>query len=106
MTNVIELLKSAKIATNDFQAAAIANGLKLSDLKTDEAMIERARLYRKWRSKSDKKDMLPTHQAYDLAIAGIDPADVEVRQTAFLVGSTIFFEDDIISHKDGLKEAS
>jgi hypothetical protein len=79
-TNVIELLKAEKIATNDFQAAAIANGLKLAGLKTDEERLARARLYRQWRSKTDKKDILPTYQAYDLAIAGIDPADVQVRQ--------------------------
>jgi hypothetical protein len=78
--NVIELLKEHQIAANDFQAAAIANGLKLYHLDTADAMIERAKLYRKWRSKTDKKDMIPTYQAYDLAIAGIDPADVEVRQ--------------------------
>lgn len=80
MTNVIELLKAAKIADNDFQASHIANGLKLAELHTDEAMIERATLYRKWRPRTDKKNDLPTWQAYQLAIAGIDPADVEPRQ--------------------------
>lgn len=80
MTNVIELLKAAKIASNDFQASHIANGLKLASLHTDEAMIERAKLYRKWRPRTDKKNDIPTWQAYQLAMAGIDPADVAVRQ--------------------------
>jgi len=32
---------------------------------------------------SDRKDMLPTYQAYDLAIAGIEPKDVPIRQVDF-----------------------
>ena len=68
-----------KIADNGFAAGHIAEGLKLAGLPREE-QEERCRLYRKWRPKTDKKNMLPTAQAYDLAIAGIDPADVQERQ--------------------------
>jgi hypothetical protein len=80
---IIEQLVNMKLAENVFSASNMANGLKLADLPTDEAKIERAMLYRKWRPKSDKNDMLPTWQAYDLAIHGIDPDDVKPRQMEF-----------------------
>jgi len=78
--NIIEWMINEKIAQNTIQAANIANGLKLVDLPSDEEQIARVKLYRKWRPKTDKKNQLPTYQAFDLAIAGIDPADVEERQ--------------------------
>jgi len=33
-----------------------------------------------WRPKTDKKNQLPTWQAFELAISGIDPDDVPARQ--------------------------
>ncbi len=82
MNNIIEWMIGNKIAENNFSAAHIANGLKLAGLDQTE-QENRCRLYRAWRPKSNKKDMLPTYQAYDLAIAGIGPADVRVRQIDF-----------------------
>ena len=78
--DVFKWLIENKIAQNDFSAAAICNGLKVSDLRNDEAIKSRAMLYRKWRPKTDKKNEIPSWQAFQLAIAGIDPDDVEPRQ--------------------------
>lgn len=78
--NIIEWMVSEKIAQNEFAAAHIANGLKLISLPTDEERIARVKLYRKWRPKTDRKNQLPTWQAFDLAIAGIDRDDVIDRQ--------------------------
>ena len=78
--DVFKWLIENKIAQNDFSAAAICNGLKVSGLRSDEAIKSRAMLYRKWRPKTDKKNEIPSYQAYELAIAGIDPDDIEPRQ--------------------------
>ena len=78
--NIIEWMLNRRFAQNAIQAANIANGLKLAELKTDEERCSRILLYRKWRPKTDPKNQLPTYQAFDLAIAGIDPADVVERQ--------------------------
>lgn len=78
--NLYEWMMKEGIATTSFQASAIANGLKLWTLNTTEEKKARILLYRKWRPKTDKKNQLPTYQAFDLAIAGIDPADVVERQ--------------------------
>lgn len=80
MLPVILWMVSSKLAQNEFAASKIATGLKLWELSDEEAMKARILLYRKWRPKTDKKNMLPTYQAYDLAIAGIDPDDVTERQ--------------------------
>lgn len=52
--NVIEQMIDDNIAQNPFQAAHIANGLKLAALDTDEKRIARYKLYRKvagrWRT--------------------------------------------------------
>ena len=80
MMDVFKWLIENKIAQNDFSAAAICNGLKVSDLRNDEAIKSRAMLYRKWRPKTDKKNEIPSWQAFQLAIAGIDPDDIEPRQ--------------------------
>ena len=80
MDNIFLWLIENKIAQNDFSAAAICNGLKVSDLHNDEAIKSRAMLYRKWRPKTDKKNEIPSWQAFQLAIAGIDPDEVEPRQ--------------------------
>jgi len=73
----------AKIADHGIQAGHIKAGLKLEGLPREEQEA-RCRLYRAWRPKSDKKDMLPTYQAYDLAIAGIEPNDVQIRKMEFM----------------------
>lgn len=83
--NLFEWMISEKIATNGFSASAILNGLKCWTLETDAEKKERVLLYRKWRPKTDKKNELPSWQAFELAIAGIDPNDVEPRQIEFEV---------------------
>ena len=78
--NIIQWMIDRKFAQNTIQAANIANGLKLQELATDEERCARILLYRKWRPKTDKKNQLPTKQAFDLAIAGIDRDNVIDRQ--------------------------
>lgn len=80
MLPIINWMVDAKLAENNFSASHIVTGLRLWELPDEDAMKARVLLYRKWRPKTDKKNMLPTNQAYDLAIAGIDPADVVERQ--------------------------
>ena len=82
---VIEWMLENKIAANAIQAANIANGLKLAGLPEDEQQA-RILLYRRWRPKTDRKNQLPTYQAFELAIAGIDPADVVERQIEMEMG--------------------
>lgn len=72
-------------AENGFSAGHIYEGLKLSKCKSFEEQVERVKLYRKWRPKTDKKNMLPTNQAYDLSIYGLSPEDVVERQIEFEV---------------------
>ena len=78
--NINDWMIEQKIAQNGIQARHIFEGLKLHTLATDEERKARVALYRKWRPKTDKKNQLPTWQAFDLAIAGIAPADVVERQ--------------------------
>jgi len=80
MKNIMNWMITEKIATNDIQASNIVVGLKLYELATDEERKARVICYRKWRPKTDKKNQLPTKQAFDLAIAGIDRDDVIDRQ--------------------------
>ena len=79
MKSITEWMVDEKIAQNGFSAGHISEGLKLYGLPR-EIQEARCQLYRKWRPKTDKKDMLPTWQCYELAIAGIDPDNVPVRQ--------------------------
>ena len=83
---VIEWMLENKIAANTIQARNIFIGLKLHEHITDEEREARILLYRKWRPKTDKKNQLPTWQAFELAIAGIDPADVVERQIEMEMG--------------------
>ena len=78
--NLYEWMLKEKIASTSFQAANICTGLKLWQLESTEEKKARILLYRKWRPKTDKKNQLPTYQAFDLAIAGIDRDDVIDRQ--------------------------
>jgi len=68
---ITEWMVTAGIAQNGFAAGHIYAGLKLQGL-TESEQKARCELYR--------KDMLPTWQAYELAIAGIDPDNVTERQ--------------------------
>lgn len=81
MKSITEWLVDEKIAENGFAAGHIFDGLNLNALPRAE-QESRCILYRKWRPKTDKKHKndIPAWQAYQLAIAGIDPADVSVRQ--------------------------
>lgn len=62
--NIIERMIDDKIATNRFQAANIANGLKLAGLDENE-QIARYKLYREWRNAGE-----PSKVAYKNAIDG------------------------------------
>ena len=79
MKSITEWLVDEKIAENGFASGHIAEGLKLAGLPREE-QEKRCRLYRAWRPKTDKKNDIPAWQAYDLAIAGIDPDGVVERQ--------------------------
>ena len=78
--NIFEWMIQEKIATNAFNASAILNGVKAYQVESTEEKKSRVLLYRKWRKKTDKKNDIPSWQAFDLAIAGIDPDDVPERQ--------------------------
>lgn len=79
--SIIDWIISEGYAKNAFQANHIAQGLKLASIHNNpELQKERVRMYRAWRPKTDKKNQLPTDQAYDLVIAGIRREDVEDRQ--------------------------
>jgi len=80
MKEILDWMREQKIATNDIQASNIVVGLKLYELATDEERKARVICYRKWRPKTDKKNQLPTKQAFDLAIEGIDRYEVIDRQ--------------------------
>ena len=78
--NLYEWMIQEKIATNGFNASAILNGVKAFEVETLAEKKVRVLLYRKWRTKTDKKNDIPAWQAFQLAIAGIDPDDVPERQ--------------------------
>lgn len=65
---IVNALVAEKIARNEFQAAHILNGLKLTSLKSDEVM-PRARIYRDWRN-SGIYPKADTASCYAKAIAG------------------------------------
>ncbi len=72
---VIEQMVAAKIARNAWHAAAIANGLRLGELKTDPERMERCRLYRLWRDAGE-----PPAVAFRNAIDGREPASLPFVQ--------------------------
>jgi hypothetical protein len=82
MREIMDWMIADGLAKNDFQASAIVNGLKLWELPEHEQK-PRVMLYRKWRPKTDRKNQVPSWQAFQLANAGIDPVDVEPRQIEF-----------------------
>lgn len=65
MRDIMDWMISVKIAKNDFNAAAIVNGLELYKLDDDEAKQARCRLYRDWRNAGEKSKV-----AFAKAIAG------------------------------------
>src|SRR5688572_27116738 len=71
------------ITDNGFSAKNIYAGLHLHefDRKTQE---ELCLLYRRWRGTKEDKKSITAKQAYDLTLAGIDPSDVEPRQTEII----------------------
>jgi len=66
--SIIDDMISDKIAQNRFQAAHIANGLKLADLKDPNDQRDRYLLYREWRNAGE-----PSKVAYQNAIDGKIP---------------------------------
>lgn len=68
---ITDALIAAKIARNAYHAAAIANGLHLADLRTDDERMARARLYRAWRDAGE----IPA-VAFKNAIAGLQPMEL------------------------------
>ncbi len=81
--SILEYMIDNKLAENQFAASRIYDGLKLSKCRSFEQQVDRVKLYRRWRAKTDVKNDIPAKQAFDLAIAGIDPVDVEIRQIEF-----------------------
>lgn len=67
MRELMDWMIAAKIAKNDFNAAAIVNGLKLHELPDDDARKARVMLYRNWRNAGEK-----SKTAFVKAIAGDD----------------------------------
>lgn len=88
MREIMDWMIAEGIAKNDFQASAIVNGLKLWELPSNPERRARVVLYRKWRplteTKKSKRAELPAWQAFELAIAGIDPDHVTERQIGII----------------------
>lgn len=85
MNTITEWLVEQGIAENGFAAGHIAKGLKLYEVDPDtkqplsrEEQEARCRRYRMWRP-IGSKELKPKH-AYDLAIYGLEPNDIEPRQ--------------------------
>ncbi len=77
MSIIINWIIENKFAKNEFQAAAIANGLRLADLQYDlAAQQERVRLYRAWR---DSKTFKDTASCFSKAILGERVPELFVR---------------------------
>ena len=70
--NPIEWMISEKIAKNGFNAAHIANGLRLYELKDDAAIKARCSLYRKWRNAGEAPAI-----AYQRAIEGKEVSSLD-----------------------------
>ena len=70
--NIIEWIVSEKLATNNFAAAHIANGLKLCEIKNDEAeQKKRVEQYRKWRRASKDAPV----KCYQYVLEGKEPPE-------------------------------
>ena len=86
MKNIMDWMIAEKIAKNDFNAAAIVNGLKLHELAGDEARKARIRLYRDWRNAGEKSKI-----AFEHAINGDK-----------ILASESMFEGALLSEKPSL----
>jgi hypothetical protein len=81
MNSITEWMVENKIAENGFAAGHIAAGLQITSKLPRAEQEARCILYRKWKPKTDKASKeLKSSEAYDLAIAGIDPDNVPARQ--------------------------
>lgn len=65
MIEIMKWMIAEKIAKNDFNAAAIVNGLELHKVEGDEARKARVKLYRDWRNAGE-----PSKVAFQHAING------------------------------------
>jgi hypothetical protein len=61
MKHIMDWMIAEKIAKNDFNAAAIVNGLELYKLADDGAMKARCKLYRDWRNAGEKSKVAFQH---------------------------------------------
>lgn len=81
--NIINELIMLEYADNGFSAAGMANGLRFADCQNDDERLERARIYRLWRPVSKNKGGIKSREAFDLAIAHIEPGDYPEKQLVF-----------------------
>ena len=87
---IIDQMIADKIAANPFQAAHIANGLKLAELKTDEERRARYLLYREWRNAGEEPKI-----AYLRAIEGKPPLTLISKEQA----------EAVVNYDDGMDDA-
>lgn len=67
--NLIQWIVEQKLAKNEFAAAHLANGLKLSEVKDFESQQARVRLYRDWRNSFEMEGKLWSKDFDELAAA-------------------------------------
>ena len=87
---ITEWMVNNKISANGLAASNALLGLRNAADKmgyqfptTEDGLKALVTLYRAWRPKTDKKNDIPAWQAFQLTVAGIDPADVQPRQISF-----------------------
>lgn len=83
MKHICDWMKGNKLAKNDFNAAAIVNGLRLWELPDDEEKKKRVLLYRDWRNAGERPAT-----AFEKAIKGepVLPKDTEPMFDGALLG--------------------
>lgn len=67
--NLIQWIVEQKLAKNEFAAAHLANGLKLSEVKDLVGQQARVRLYRDWRNSFEMEGKLWSKDFDELAAA-------------------------------------
>ena len=87
MSELFQWMIYNKVSDNIFSSANTLTGLRNAAAEmgcqfpeTEDGLKSLVLLYRKWRPKTDKKNKLLSWQAYQLAVAGIDPDDIQPRQ--------------------------
>jgi hypothetical protein len=87
MSGLFQWTIDNKVSDNIFSSANTLTGLRNSANEmsyqfpeTEDGLKSLVLLYRKWRPKTDKKNILLSWQAYQLAVAGIEPDDIQPRQ--------------------------